>query len=221
MIWVLRKLAEEVQKMRPKKLSGGPTKDPLSYVGEAVANTDRRTLPELLMSCSERRIESDPGRQVGFQREICSTVLQLSPFLSFSERKSAQLVGMTGKWSHWSSWKRRAKYADMIWEFREGKSKGASPEGNGGELLFETYWYIWSKSRGCREQDCECRQRRKTRKCWGEVVPERLQSQIGALLTGEVKEQKRKIGSDFFFFLFCFGFLFTVLLDENLHLYHI
>lgn len=55
MIWVLRKLAEVVQKMRPKKLSGGPTKDPLSYVGEAVANTNRRTLPELLMSCSERR----------------------------------------------------------------------------------------------------------------------------------------------------------------------
>lgn len=32
----------------------------------------------------------------------------------------------------------------------------------------------------------------------------RLQSQIGALLTGEVEEQKRKIGSDFLFFYFMF-----------------
>lgn len=71
--------------MRPKKLSGGPTKDPLSYAGEAAANTNRRTLLELLMSSSEQKIESDPGRQVGFQREICSTVLQLSPFLWSSE----------------------------------------------------------------------------------------------------------------------------------------
>lgn len=37
---MLRKLADEVQEMRPKKY-GGPTKDPLSYAGEAAANTNR------------------------------------------------------------------------------------------------------------------------------------------------------------------------------------
>lgn len=81
MVRVLRKLAEEVGKETgPKKSRGvGTTKDPLSYAGVAAANTNRRTLPELLMSGLERRIESDPGRQWGFQREICSTVLQLSP----------------------------------------------------------------------------------------------------------------------------------------------
>lgn len=49
--------------MGPKKSRGvGTTKGPLSYAGEAAANTNRRTLPELLMSGLERRIESDPGR---------------------------------------------------------------------------------------------------------------------------------------------------------------
>lgn len=154
------------------------------------------------MSSSEQRIELDPGRQVGFQRKICSTVLQLSQFLWSSKWKSAPLVGMTGGWRHCSSWKRRAKYADMIWEFREGESEGASPEGNSRELLFEAHWYVRSRSRGCRELDCKCRKRRKKREYLGEVVPERLQSQIGALLTGEVEQQKRKIGSDFLYFLF-------------------
>lgn len=42
------------------------------------------------------------------------------------------------------------------------------------------------------------------------MVPERLQPQIGALLTDEVEKQKRKIGFEFFI-------LFYVLLDENLH----
>lgn len=74
----VRILAEEVEKMRPKKRNEGSTKVPLSSAGRAAANTNRRTLPELLMWGLEQRIEWDPGRQVGFQREICSTVLQLS-----------------------------------------------------------------------------------------------------------------------------------------------
>lgn len=89
--------------MRPKMSSGGPTKDPLSYAGEAVANTNGRTLPELLMLGSERRMEPNPGRQVGFQREIRSTVLQLSTFPWSSEWKSAPTVGTTGRWRHCSS----------------------------------------------------------------------------------------------------------------------
>lgn len=91
------------------------------------------------MSSSKRRIESDPGSQVGFQREIYSTVLQLSPFLWSSEWKSTPLVGMMGGWTHCSSWKRRVKSADMIWEFREGKSEGGfsrRQRGWGGERFY-------------------------------------------------------------------------------------
>lgn len=74
---MLRKLAEEVKKKMGKR-SRGATKDPLSHAGKVAANTNWRTLPEFLMLGLEQRIESDPGRQIGFQREICSTVLQLS-----------------------------------------------------------------------------------------------------------------------------------------------
>lgn len=90
--------------MGPKKSRGvGTTKDPLSYAGEAAANTNRRPLPELLMSGLERRIKSDPGRQLGFQREICSTVLQLFPLPVVLRMRISLLLGMMDWGRHCSS----------------------------------------------------------------------------------------------------------------------
>ncbi|KAJ8353609.1 hypothetical protein SKAU_G00211760 [Synaphobranchus kaupii] len=124
---VLRKLAEAVEgrrlEARQESAMGNQQRIHFLKKGESADTISRRPAPKLLSPGVEWRMEVDVGRQLHFPGEICSTTLQPDIVLWAAEEKSVLLVELTVPWEEGveaAHERKRAKYADLVAECREG-----------------------------------------------------------------------------------------------------
>ncbi|KAJ8356956.1 hypothetical protein SKAU_G00197500 [Synaphobranchus kaupii] len=125
---VLRKLAEAVEQRRlearQESATGNQQRIHFLKKGESADTISRRPAPKLLSPGVEWRMEVDLGRRLHFPREICSTTLRPDIVLWAAEEKSVLLVKLTVPWEEGveaAHERKRAKYADLVAECREGR----------------------------------------------------------------------------------------------------
>ncbi|KAJ8339289.1 hypothetical protein SKAU_G00360750 [Synaphobranchus kaupii] len=124
---VLRKLAGAVEgrrlEARQESATGNQQRIHFLKKGESADTISRRPAPTLLSPGVEWRMEVDLGRQLNFPGEICSTTLRPDIVLWAAEEKSVLLVELTVPWEEGveaAHERKRAKYADLVAECREG-----------------------------------------------------------------------------------------------------
>lgn len=124
---VLRKMAEVVETRR-QEVNKSPTgrQQRICFIrqGDPTPNTNsRRPAHTSLTPGLEWKMEADLVRQLHFPREICSTTLRPDMVLWSTAGKTALLVELTVPWEEGleaAHERKRAKYADLVAECREG-----------------------------------------------------------------------------------------------------
>ena len=124
---VLRKLAEVVEKRRQEANNESPrgSQQRIHFLrqGDPALHTNKRPAPKSLTPGVEWKMEVDLGRQLHFPREINCTTLRPDMVLWTTAGKSALLVELTVPWEEGleaAHERKRAKYADLVAECREG-----------------------------------------------------------------------------------------------------